>query len=91
MDRVAFRTEGGSAYVLDFNVDGIEVVRVSDHPIPGRPQRSATFAARYDSAEFQATAHGIRVHLRSHVDRTRNFTTSPVRDLVQLSTTGRTS
>lgn len=85
MDRVAFRTEAGSAYVLDFKADGIEVVRISDHPITGQADLPSTFAARYDSAEFNATVHGIRVHLRSHTDQTRNFTTSPVQDLVQLS------
>lgn len=86
MDRVAFRTEGGSAYVLDFKADGIEVVRISDHPIGGQAHLPSTFATRYDSAEFKATVAGIRVHFRSHIDQPRNFTTSPVQDLVQLST-----
>lgn len=85
MDRVAFRTEGGSGYVLDFKAEGIEVVRISDHPITGHANHPSTFAARYDSAEFKATVHGIRVHFRSHIDQTRNFTTSPIHDLVQLS------
>lgn len=85
MNRVAFRTECGSAYVLDFKADGIEVVRISDHPITGQADLPSTFAARYDSAEFKATAAEIRVHFRSHIDQTRNFTTSPVHDLVQLS------
>ena len=85
MDRVAFRTDGGSAYVLDFKTEGIEVVRISDHPITGQARLPSTFAARYDSAEFSATVHGIRVHFHSHIDRTRNFTTSPVQNLVQLS------
>lgn len=84
MDRVAFRTDGGSAYVLDFKTEGIEVVRVSDHPITGQAHLPSTFSARYDSVEFRATIHGIRVHFRSHIDQTRNFTTSPVQDLVQL-------
>lgn len=85
MDRVAFRTEGGSAYVLDFKTEGIEVVRISDHPITGQDHLPSTFATRYDAAEFRSTVHGTRVHFRSYIDQGRNFTTSPVRDLVQLS------
>lgn len=89
MEPLAFTTDGGSTYVVTFREDGagIDVVRISDHPIRGRARdRDTSFAARYTSVEFVAGPRGIQVRFANAQDPTGNFLTSPVTRMVQVGT-----
>lgn len=88
MDSLAFTTESGSTYVVTFSLDdvGIDVIRVSDHPVVGlAPARPTSFAARFQRVEFFASAEGLRARFSDAPGGGQWVVTSPIRQLTPVT------
>jgi hypothetical protein len=87
VDPIAFTTETGSTYVVAFRSDGtgIDVVRISDHPVRWSESGADTsFVRRYTSLEFTAGPDGFHVQFKDARDPGATFVTSPIRQLIPV-------
>ncbi len=84
MEPLAFTTRSGSTYVVMVRSDGdgIDVVRVSDHPVGAGGRTS--FAQRYTSVEFVTGPSGIQAQFRDAGDPRAAFFTSPISEVIRI-------